>query len=132
MRAAAAALDLERAGGRSAGRPAEPRAGGGAVQAPIVRTTGSTRRRQSGRGPFPVGMLDEFQLDNSTQSRKAVPDGTPDEGFGHVVVLVPVDIAAAHDGAPRQFQMAGARSFVQAAAGFGNDFQASGDGVEGA
>ena len=101
IRAAAAALDLERAGGLSA----EPRAGGGAVQAPIVRTTGSTRRRRSRRGPIPVGMLDEFQLDNGKQSRKAVPDGTPDEGFGHVVILVPVDVAAAHDGAPRQFRM---------------------------
>ena len=57
--------------------------------------------------------------------------GLPDISFEHIVIVVPIHVASAHDGPPGQFGMTGVNLVRQAAGSFGDDFERAGDRVKG-
>ena len=61
--------------------------------------------------------------DDIEQRLKIVLHGASDDGFNDIVVVVPKDVADAHNLFPGQMRMLLAKTFGQPARGFGYDFE---------
>ena len=96
----------------------------------LCRVASSVRVNERSRKSGRISKSSQLLPDDRPEGRQADLDRVPDEIRGHVLVIVPVDIAGARHAFPRDRRMPLFQRRGQATRGFGNDLETTSHGVD--